>query len=91
MSANKNLINVSLLGGWGACDFDVASGVVDAGGVVVQVQAVSCHWCAHPFKVGDSVAIVRFDDAAKKERAYHMSCLPLEYGFALPALSGKSR
>lgn len=84
MSANKQSINVSVLGGWGSLEFDVASGVVDAGGLVVQVQSVCCHACEKIFKVGDSVAVVRFDDATKKERCYHMDCLPAEFGFASP-------
>ena len=86
MSANKQSINVSILGGWGSLEFDVASGVVDAGGLVMQVQSVCCHSCEKIFKVGDSVAIVRFEDATKKERAYHMDCLPSEFGFAIPSL-----
>lgn len=88
MSEKNQSINVSILGGWGACDFDVSSGVVDAGGHVVQVQSISCHLCAHPFKVGDAVAIVKFDDTTKRERAYHMACLPAEFGFAFPSLAG---
>lgn len=87
MNTNKQSINVSILGGWGAINFDVSSGVVDAGGRVVQVQSDGCHVCEKIFKVGDSVAIVRMDDATQSERVYHMDCLPSEFSFAFPTLA----
>lgn len=88
MNAKNQSMNVSLVVGWGANDFDVSVGVVDAGGLVVQVECVSCLACLHPFKVGDSVAIVTRVDTSEKMRAYHMDCLPVEYGFGFPVLAG---
>ncbi len=84
MNANNFSINVSLLGGWGANNFDVRPGVVDAGGQVVQVHRVACCHCEKLFRVGESVAVVYFDDALQAERIYHMECLPVEFGFACP-------
>ena len=75
-------INISVLGGWGTRDFNVSAGVVDAGGLVIQVQVSKCHICERPLKVGDAVAVVSFDDPEKSERVYHIDCLPNDFGFA---------
>lgn len=92
MNANKQSINVSVVSGWGTNDFDVSVGVVDAGGLVVHVECIACGACLQPFKVGDSVALVVGGGNAESVRAYHLDCLPMEFGFAFPppAMSAKA-
>lgn len=91
MSEINPSINVSVVNGWGTNAFDVSAGVVDAGGLVVQVECIACVACRHPFKVSDAVALVTLVDSSEMVRVYHMDCLPVEYGFAFPALSVPTR
>lgn len=79
---NKQGLAVSVISGWGTDRYDVISGVIVPGRIVVKVDNSICSKCSRQLKSGDLVALVRLVGDNDPDQAYHLDCLPDDYGLA---------
>ncbi len=87
----KQDASVSIIAGWGSEQYDVVSGVVGPGHLVVKVESPICSVCTHALGVGDLVALVTRVDKPDSVLVYHLDCLPDYYMLSLSSKQGGAK